>query len=33
MNENALLITKLSSNKDYSGKSRGKPRISYYAGG
>ena len=32
MNENALLITKLSSNKAYSGKSRGMPRINFYAG-
>jgi len=33
MNETALLITKLSSNKAYSGKSRGMPRIYFYAGG
>jgi len=33
MNENALFITKLSRNKAYSGKSRGMPRIYFYAGG
>ena len=33
MNENALLITKLGSNKVYGGQSRGMPRINIYAGG